>query len=98
MTTNEGTESGAKLVEEKLDAARESAADRMGRIRERVGDVAESVKTTATSLRDKFRETEWDDVVGNMTSYVRDNPGKSVAVALGLGFVLGLLLRRRGDD
>jgi ElaB/YqjD/DUF883 family membrane-anchored ribosome-binding protein len=26
--------------------------------------------------------------------YVRENPGKSVATALGVGFVLGLLFRR----
>lgn len=87
----------ASLVEERIDAARE-AAGRGGRLREKVESVAESVKAKASTLREKIRETEWDDVVDNTRQFVRDNPGKSVAIALGAGFVLGLLLRRRSED
>lgn len=87
----------ASLVEERIDAARE-AAGKGGKFREKVESVAESVKAKASTLRDKIRETEWDDVVDNTRQFVRDNPGKSVAIALGVGFVLGLLLRRRSDD
>ena len=96
--TNDATDSTAKAVEEKIDAARAAAGDRVGRIRETVGQVADSVKARASSLRDKIRDTEWDDVVDNAKGYVRDNPGKSLAIALGVGFAIGLLFRRRGDD
>lgn len=85
------------LVEEKIDAARD-ATDRMGRLRERVGTVAESVKAKASELREKIRETEFDDVVENTRRFVRDNPGKSIAIALGVGFLIGMLVRRRSDD
>jgi len=97
MGANETLEGAAKAVEEKIDATRESLGDRMGRVREKMGDVADTMKSRASSLRDKIRDTEWEDVTANVTAYVRDNPAKSLAIALGVGFALGLLLRRRDD-
>lgn len=85
----------AKMVDEKIDAAREGFG---GRVRERMGEVAEGVKSRAGALRDKIRDTDWDEVTEKATDYVRQNPGKSLAIALGVGFALGFLLRRRSDD
>jgi ElaB/YqjD/DUF883 family membrane-anchored ribosome-binding protein len=98
MSQNETPNDSARVVEEKINAARETAGDRMGRFKERVENVTESVKAKASEIREKIKQTEMDDVVSGVKDYVRDNPGKSVAIALGLGFALGLLLRRRGDD
>jgi ElaB/YqjD/DUF883 family membrane-anchored ribosome-binding protein len=89
------TTDAAKLVDEKIDAAREGFG---GRVKEKMGEVAEGVKARAGALRDKIRDTDWDEVTDKATDYVRQNPGKSIAIALGVGFVLGLLLRRRSDD
>jgi ElaB/YqjD/DUF883 family membrane-anchored ribosome-binding protein len=85
----------AKMVDEKIDAAREGFG---GRVKEKMGEVAEGVKSRAGALRDKIRDTDWDEVTDKATDYVRQNPGKSIAIALGIGFALGLLLRRRSDD
>lgn len=85
----------AKAVDEKIDAARESFG---GRVKERVGEVAEEVKSRAGALRDRIRETDWDEVTEKASDWVRQNPGKSVAIALGVGFAIGLLFRRRSDD
>jgi ElaB/YqjD/DUF883 family membrane-anchored ribosome-binding protein len=85
----------AKLVDEKIDAAREGFG---GRVKEKVGEVAEGMKARAGALRDKIRDTDWDEVTNKATDYVRQNPGKSIAIALGVGFALGFLLRRRSDD
>ncbi|MBK6405735.1 MAG: DUF883 family protein [Holophagales bacterium] len=85
----------AKMVDEKIDATREGFG---GRVKEKMGEVAEGVKTRAGALRDKIRDTDWDEVTEKATDYVRQNPGKSLAIALGVGFALGLLLRRRSDD
>ena len=85
----------AKLVDEKIDAAREGFG---GRMKEKMGEVADGVKSRAGALRDKIRDTDWDEVTDKATDYVRQNPGKSLAIALGVGFALGLLLRRRSDD
>ncbi len=85
----------AKLVDEKIDAAREGFG---GRVKEKMGEVAEGVKSRASALRDKIRDTEWNEVTDKVTDYVKENPGKSIAIALGVGFALGLLLRRQSDD
>lgn len=85
----------AKMVDEKIDAAREGFG---GRVKEKMGEVADEVKSRAGALRDKIRDTDWDEVTEKATDYVRQNPGKSLAIALGVGFALGLLLRRRSDD
>ena len=85
----------AKAVDEKIDAARESFG---GRVKEKVGEVAEEVKSRAGVLRDRLRETDWDEVTEKASDWVRQNPGKSVAIALGVGFAIGLLFRRRRDD
>jgi ElaB/YqjD/DUF883 family membrane-anchored ribosome-binding protein len=85
----------ARAVDEKIDAARESFG---GRVKEKVGEVAEEVKSRAEVLRDRFRETDWDEVTEKASDWVRHNPGKSVAIALGVGFAIGLLFRRRSDD
>lgn len=85
----------AKLVDEKIEAARESFG---GRVKDRVSEVAEDVKARAGALRDRIRDTDWDEVTDKATDWVRQNPGKSVAIALGVGFALGLLFRRRSDD
>ena len=98
MPINETADAAAKAVEEKIDAAREAVGDRKAWVKEKMTDVTEGVKARAATLRDKIRDTDWDDVMSNVKGYVRDNPGKSVAIAMGVGFALGLLLRRRSDD
>ena len=85
----------AKMIDEKIDAAREGFG---GRVKEKMGEVADGVKSRAGALRDKIRDTDWDEVTEKATDYVRQNPGKSLAIALGVGFALGFLLRRRSDD
>jgi ElaB/YqjD/DUF883 family membrane-anchored ribosome-binding protein len=85
----------AKMIDEKIDAAREGFG---GRVKEKMGEVADGVKNRAGALRDKIRDTDWDEVTEKATDYVRQNPGKSLAIALGVGFALGFLLRRRGED
>jgi ElaB/YqjD/DUF883 family membrane-anchored ribosome-binding protein len=97
MADTPNLENAAKVVEEKIDTARESLGDRSARLKARVGDVADDVKQKARELRDKFAETSWDDVVDKTSSFVRDNPGKAVGIALAAGFLLGLLIRRRDD-
>jgi ElaB/YqjD/DUF883 family membrane-anchored ribosome-binding protein len=46
---------------------------------------------------DKARK-DMDTLVEDVNEYTRDNPGKAVLIAAGVGFVLGLLLRPRRHD
>jgi ElaB/YqjD/DUF883 family membrane-anchored ribosome-binding protein len=85
----------AQRVEDRIESAKETIGTR---VKERAGQVADTVKQQAANVREKIRQTNWDDVMNNVSGYVRDNPGKAVGIAIGVGFALGVLLRRRGDD
>lgn len=64
------------------------------RAKERYGEVAETARERYTQVREKSGELSRD-----LTFYVRDNPGRSVAIAAGVGFLVGLLVRRgRSED
>jgi ElaB/YqjD/DUF883 family membrane-anchored ribosome-binding protein len=52
---------------------------------------------TARVQYDRFR-SEAGNVSREVGLYVRDNPGKAVAIAAGLGFLLGLIVRRREPE
>ncbi len=65
---------------------------------------ADDFKSAATSMAEDYRDKAtqaWDDARVRVRTlqedgedYVRENPMKAVATALGIGFVLGLIFRR----
>lgn len=76
-------------------AERASTEIRRGaeRARETYGEVAENAERSYQRVR-----SEAGNLSREVSLYVRDNPGKSVLIAAGVGFLLGLIARRRGDD
>jgi ElaB/YqjD/DUF883 family membrane-anchored ribosome-binding protein len=83
------------FVEEKIDQTREVLGDSYSRAREEFDDVSDgvrkNVKKTAKRLEKDYGYI-WDD----LRAYVREAPGTALAVSLGVGFLLGYILR--GDD
>ncbi len=83
------------FVEEKIDQTKEVLGESYSRAREQFDDVSEevrkNVKKTAKQVEKDYGYL-WDD----LRRYVRDNPGTALAISLGVGFLLGYLLR--GDD
>ena len=71
-----------EAVERQASRVKEAAAGRAGQLRQAAETGWEEAKV---KMQDLFQEGE---------AYVRENPVKSVATALGVGFVLGLLFRR----
>ncbi len=59
--------------------------------RDKYGDAREGLR----SGYDKAKK-DLDQLSGDVNTYVRDNPGRSVLVAAGVGFALGLLIRSAG--
>ncbi|HYO12655.1 MAG TPA: hypothetical protein VE685_05635 [Thermoanaerobaculia bacterium] len=77
-------------------AERASAEIRRGTdtARQTYEEVSENARQTYTRVR-----SEAGNLSREVTLFVRDNPAKAVAIAAGVGFLLGLLVRRgRGDD
>jgi ElaB/YqjD/DUF883 family membrane-anchored ribosome-binding protein len=63
-------------------------------------EAAKDLKATAGTIAGKVEQT-WDDARDrarifqeDSKQYVRENPTKAVFLALGIGFVLGLIFRR----
>jgi ElaB/YqjD/DUF883 family membrane-anchored ribosome-binding protein len=98
-------QAGKAAVAEKVNAARDAAREKIHGIKEgakvryeKAGDVArERYQQVSDSVRHGYQRARKnaDDLAHNVNEYVRDNPGKSVAIAAGVGFLVGLLLRGR---
>ena len=83
------------FVEEKIDRTKETLGDSYSKARDQFDDVSEDVRKTVKSTAKRIEKDYgyiWDDV----SEYVRENPGTSIAISAAAGFVLGFLLR--GDD
>ena len=89
------------------DAARgageryQKVAEEMRREAERATQAArEKVDSAVKGIRAGYGKVSKN--VGGFTEdaadYVRDNPGKSLLIAAGVGFLIGLLFRRSSDD
>ena len=75
-------------------------AEEMRREAERASKVAkEKVDTAVTGLRQGYGKVRQDVGVlsEDVNDFVRENPGKSIAIAAVFGFLIGLLFRRSDD-
>ncbi|HXU45111.1 MAG TPA: hypothetical protein VN783_06265 [Thermoanaerobaculia bacterium] len=61
--------------------------------RERFDETAEGARRTYAKVRSNL-----SDVSDQVSTYVRDNPGKSVLIAAAAGFLVGLVVRRSRDE
>jgi ElaB/YqjD/DUF883 family membrane-anchored ribosome-binding protein len=76
-------------------------AERAGKDLRRNADAARAAyRDTADKVEKHYRKAhkEAKRIGRDVSEYVRDNPGKSVLIAAGVGFLLGLVIRRRDDD
>jgi ElaB/YqjD/DUF883 family membrane-anchored ribosome-binding protein len=81
------------------DAA-EDDANRFNKAREYVNEkysaASDAFRSHYNSVREKVDDVDFGAVTDQVRSYVRSNPGKALLLSVGVGFVIGLLLRR--DD
>lgn len=57
-----------------------------------------AVRDSYNSVREKVDDVDFDEIVEQVRGYVRSNPGKALLISVGVGFVIGLLLRRGDSD
>jgi ElaB/YqjD/DUF883 family membrane-anchored ribosome-binding protein len=80
------------------------AQDKLESSKTHARKAAEDLRSAAGAIAGEYRgkaEQAWDDATDRARTfqedaeqYVRENPTKAVFTALGIGFVLGLILRR----
>ena len=80
-----------EFVSGKVGAASESAKKAMG-------SASESAKRAYEKAREKAADADIQATVEQVRGYVRENPGKALLISVAAGFLIGLLLRRDGDD
>jgi ElaB/YqjD/DUF883 family membrane-anchored ribosome-binding protein len=80
----------------------EGAAGRFGRAKDFAGEkysqAAGAMKNGYNTVREKVEDVDFGAITDQVRSYVRSNPGKALLISVGVGFVVGLLLRRDDDE
>ena len=82
--------------------ATDDEGGRFGRARQFVSEKYDSasgaVRDGYNSVREKVEDVDFGAVTDQVRTYVRSNPGKALLISVGVGFLIGLLLRRDDDD
>jgi ElaB/YqjD/DUF883 family membrane-anchored ribosome-binding protein len=78
------------------------AAGRFGRAKDYVNDTYQNasgkVRDGYNSMREKVDDVDFGEITDQVRSYVRSNPGKALLISVGVGFLIGLLLRSGDED
>ena len=87
----------------KAEELRESAKEKASKLRGKAESTAQNIKHTASENVNQFRDyadenwtdvkIRFDDYKEEGERYVRQNPTKSILIAIGLGFIIGRILR-----
>ena len=101
MDVHQNPEEATKGGQDHLRAAagdlKEAAGAKVENIHQAVEQKADELRGAAQGKAQELRgaaESAWSDARSKGEAYVRDNPTKAVLIALGLGLLLGLLLRK----
>lgn len=81
-----GAERASSEIKRGYERASQSARDGYG-------EASRNLRKGYQKVRKDF-----DGLTQDVNEYVRDNPGKSVLIAAGVGFVIGLLFRGGRDE
>ena len=57
-----------------------------------------AVKDGYNTVREKVEDVDFGAITDQVRTYVRSNPGKALLISVGVGFLIGLLLRRDDED
>jgi ElaB/YqjD/DUF883 family membrane-anchored ribosome-binding protein len=80
----------------------DDAGTRFGKAKEFVNEKYEAASDFTRSqynrAKEKIDDVDFGAITDQVRSYVRSNPGKALLISVGVGFLVGLLLRRDGDD
>jgi ElaB/YqjD/DUF883 family membrane-anchored ribosome-binding protein len=94
---SEGNKDDLKASVENL---KESASAKVQEISQTVGQKADDIRSAAQDKAQEFREmadSAWSEAKSweaEVEAYISKNPIKAVSIGFGVGFMLGLLLRK----
>jgi ElaB/YqjD/DUF883 family membrane-anchored ribosome-binding protein len=84
------------------EATSEEDSGRFGRARQYVGEKYENasnaVRDGYNTMRERVEDVDFGAITDQVRTYVRSNPGKALLISVGVGFLIGLLLRRDDEE
>jgi len=93
------------MVEETTTGASETSESGDGRfgkarafVNEKYSAASDAARNQFNQMREKVEDVDFGAVADQVRSYVRSNPGKALLLSVGIGFVIGLLLRRDDEE
>jgi ElaB/YqjD/DUF883 family membrane-anchored ribosome-binding protein len=92
--TETGNPAGATAGNEGPQGRFDKAKDYVG---DKYASASGAVKDQYNRVREKVEDVDFGAVTDQVRSYVRSNPGKALLISVGVGFVIGMLLRRDED-
>jgi len=85
------------VAKEKLSEVSQAAGKRLQEVKGQAGEMSQVARDKAAEgLKQGYERVrkDFDDLNSDVNAYVRDNPGRSVLIAAGVGFLLGMMIRR----
>jgi ElaB/YqjD/DUF883 family membrane-anchored ribosome-binding protein len=80
----------------------DEGSGRFGRARdyasEKYANASGAVRDGYNNVRERVEDVDFGAITDQVRTYVRSNPGKALLISVGVGFVVGLLLRRDEED
>ncbi len=80
----------------------EAPSGRFNRARDYVGQkygaASSAVREKYNDVRERVDDVDFGAITDQVRSYVRSNPGKALLISVGVGFLIGLLLRRDDEE
>lgn len=84
------------------DGAGTESDGRFGKSREFVSEkyraASDAVREGYGTVKEKVGEVDFAGMTESVRTYVRSNPGKALLISVGVGFLVGLLLRRDEEE
>jgi ElaB/YqjD/DUF883 family membrane-anchored ribosome-binding protein len=84
------------------DEATEAGDGRFGKakafVNEKYSAASDAARNSYNQVRENVEDVDFGAVADQVRSYVRSNPGKALLLSVGIGFVIGLLLRRDDEE
>jgi len=80
----------------------DEAPGRFGKARDYAQEKYEAasgaVRDSYNTVREKVEDVDFGAITEQVRTYVRSNPGKALLISVGVGFLIGLLLRRDDEE
>lgn len=67
-------------------------------VEQKYGAASDSVRGKYNQVRERMDDVDFGAITDQVRSYVRSNPGKALLISVGVGFLIGLLLRRDDEE